>query len=254
MSRRVNLIPMAGAGRRFADAGYTLPKPLIPVEGVPMIVRAASALPPADLRIFICQEEHLRTAPLEATLRRHFSPCHVVSVKDVTAGQACTCLLARELLCADDELVIGACDNSMLYDLPRHEAMLRENDGLVWTFRRNPAVLQNPRMYGWVDADPDLLVRRVSVKVPLSERPMDDHAVIGAFSYRRAGDFLQCADDMIKADRRVNGEFYADAVVNLAVERGLRMAAFEAGTYICWGTPRDLETYDYWRKIFPPSP
>ncbi len=32
------VLPMAGRGSRFANAGYTLPKPLIPVHGVPMIV------------------------------------------------------------------------------------------------------------------------------------------------------------------------------------------------------------------------
>jgi dTDP-glucose pyrophosphorylase len=250
MSRRVNLIPMAGAGRRFSEAGYSLPKPLIPVDGVPMIVRAASALPPADEWIFVCQQEHLRVAPLEATLQRHFSPCRVVSVMGMTAGQACTCLLAREFLRFDDKLVIGACDNSMLYDGARHDALLQDYDGLVWTFRRNPVVLQNPRMYGWVETTGDLVVRRVSVKVPLSAQPMNDHAVIGAFSFRRAGDFVRCAEAMIAAERRVNSEFYADEVVNVAVETGLRMAVFEVDAYVCWGTPRDLETYHYWRKIF----
>ena len=250
MSRRVNLIPMAGAGRRFTEAGYRLPKPLIPVGNTPMIVRAALALPPADAWIFVCQAEHLSMAPLEETLQRHFSPCHVVAVQGVTAGQACTCLLARDLLRPDDKLVIGACDNSMLYDRARHEELLREHDGLVWTFRHNPAVLQNPQMYGWVDADDDLRVRRVLVKVPLSDHPMKDHAVIGAFSYHRAEDFLRCAERMIAAGRRVNNEFYADEVVNVAVESGLRMAVLETDAYICWGTPADLDTYHYWQKIF----
>ena len=51
--RRVNIIPMAGEGIRFADQGYRLPKPLIPINGVPMVVRAAKCLPDADLWIFI---------------------------------------------------------------------------------------------------------------------------------------------------------------------------------------------------------
>ncbi|NBW64539.1 lipopolysaccharide biosynthesis protein, partial [bacterium] len=51
MSRRVNLIPAAGAGARFVEAGYATPKPLLPVDGEPMIVRAARALPEADLYI-----------------------------------------------------------------------------------------------------------------------------------------------------------------------------------------------------------
>ena len=69
MSKRINLIPMAGAGQRFADVGYTLPKPLIPVAGKPMIVRAAGSLPKADKWIFVCRAQHLLSAPVEQVLK-----------------------------------------------------------------------------------------------------------------------------------------------------------------------------------------
>src|SRR5436190_18210022 len=102
--RRVNLIPMAGAGRRFAEAAYALPKPLIPVAGVPMVVRAARALPAADQWIFICRGEHVREAAIDRELRKHFSSAIVLTVDQTTAGQASTCLLAAAELRPDDRL------------------------------------------------------------------------------------------------------------------------------------------------------
>ena len=123
-------------------------------------------------------------------------------------------------------------------------------DALIWTFRKNPAVLQDPRMYGWVDADALNRVRRVSVKVPLSDQPMNDHAVIGAFTFKRAGDFVSAAEAMIRANRRIKNEFYVDEAMNVAVEQGLRVKVFEVQHYICWGTPRDLDTYNYWHGWF----
>jgi len=250
MKRRVNLIPMAGAGQRFVDEGYSLPKPLIPIDGMPMILKAAMALPPADVWIFICRTEHLVLTPLRETLTEYFPGAQIVEVKELTAGQAATCLLARHLLQHDDELVIGACDNSMIYDHMLHEDLLKDNDALIWTFRHNPAVLQNPKMYGWVETGDNKKACRVSVKVPISTDPMNDHAVIGAFSFRRAGDFIQCADQMIAANRRINNEFYADEVMNVAIENGLTTVVMEAESYVCFGTPRDLNTYNYWRHIF----
>jgi bifunctional N-acetylglucosamine-1-phosphate-uridyltransferase/glucosamine-1-phosphate-acetyltransferase GlmU-like protein len=245
MTRRMNLIPLAGAGRRFVEAAYTLPKPLIPVAGVPMVVRAARALPAADHWVFVCRTEHVRDAGIDRELTRHFSPATVVSVDHQTEGQASTCLMAAGALRWDDRLTIGACDNGMAYD----PTLLDERwhtgaDAVIWTFRRNPAVLRNPSMYGWVAVDGRGRVTRVSCKVPLSDQPLNDHAVIGAFSFRFAGDFIRSAERTIALDRRVNGEFYLDVVLDQAAADGLDVRVLEVDRYVCWGTPEDLEAYE----------
>jgi NDP-sugar pyrophosphorylase family protein len=242
MSRRVNLIPMAGAGQRFVDAGYLLPKPLIPVAGVPMIVRAAGALPQADHWIFVCRAEHVRDAGIDRELERHFSPSTVLTVDRLTEGQASTCLLAAGELRSDDVLTIGACDNGMTYDPDRLAGLWHSGaDAVIWTFRGNPAVLQKPSMYGWVQLGDDGRVTGVSCKVPLSDRPMEDHAVIGTFSFRKACDFLRAAERTIALNRRVNGEFYLDVVLDQAAADGLDVRVLEVERYVCWGTPQDLE-------------
>lgn len=242
--RRVNLIPMAGAGQRFADAGYTLPKPLIPVAGVPMIVRAAGSLPFADQWIFVCRAEHILDAAIDVELKRHFSPATVLTVDHLTEGQASTCLLAAGELRPDDRLTIGACDNGMTYDPVRLDECWRAGaDAVIWTFRGNAAVLQNPAMYGWVETCANGRVTRVSCKVPISAHPLEDHAIIGAFSFRKASDFLDTARRTIALDRRVNGEFYLDIVLDQAVADGLNVRLLEVNRYVCWGTPEDLEAY-----------
>lgn len=252
MQRTINLIPMAGAGQRFRDAGYALPKPLIPAGGVPMVVRAADSLPSADRWVFVCRQEHVHGDGMDKELRRLFSPCEIVTVDHLTEGQACTCLLAEGHLRPDDQLHIGACDNAMTWDRTRFEAAMADTgaDAWIWTFRNNPAVLQNPRMYGWVEVGDGRRATRVSCKVPLSDQPMKDHAVIGAFSFRRASDFLAMAHLTIERNVRVNGEFYMDTVMDVAIQEGLRVKVFEVDHYICWGTPRDLELYEYWRGYF----
>ena len=252
MPRRVNLIPMAGAGQRFVDAGYTVPKPLIDVGGQPMIVHAARSLPKPDLWIFVCRAEHVAQARIDLTLQKLFQPCRVITVDHLTEGQACTCLLARDELRPDDELHIGACDNAMTWSPAAYDHTIGDPraDFLVWTFRQNPAVLQDPRMYGWVKTGATGEVTGVSVKIPISETPMNDHAVIGAFSFRRAGLFLDACDDMIRADSRIKNEFYVDNAINFALACGARGLPFEVDRYICWGTPRDLDTFNYWRGYF----
>jgi len=252
MTRRVNLIPMAGAGQRFVDAGFTVPKPLLDVGGSPMIVRAAGSLPKPDHWLFVCRSEHVAESRIDQTLKKLFEPCTIVTVDHLTQGQACTCLLARDALRPDDLLTIGACDNAMTWQPERYDqGFLATNaDFAVWTFRDNPAVLQDPRMYGWVRANADGTIAGISVKVPISENPMKDHAVIGAFTFRRASDFLASCDDMIAADSRIRNEFYVDQAINFALRRGLKGRVIEVDRYICWGTPQDLATYEYWRGYF----
>ena len=252
MAKRINLIPMAGAGQRFITAGYQSPKPLLSVSGRPMIVQAAGCLPTADQWIFVCRKEHIVEAKIDRELRKHFKSTDIIALDHLTEGQACTCLTAKGILDPNANLTIGACDNAMIYNQALFESEISSSgvDALIWTFRQNPAVLQDPRMYGWVDADVSGRVRRLSVKMPISDQPMNDHAVIGAFTFKRACDFVDLAESMIRANRRIRNEFYVDEVMNVAVEQGLSVKVFEVQHYICWGTPRDLETYNNWHSWF----
>jgi NDP-sugar pyrophosphorylase family protein len=237
------------------DAGYRTPKPLIKVVGQPMVVRAAECLPPADKWIFVCLQDHIRRAAIDEVLKDRFPGSDIVPVNSTTEGQVCTCLLARHLLEEDDMLTIGACDNAMTYSQKAWEEMwhVGGTDCVVWTFRNSPAVLHDPTMYGWVDVGEQDLVQRVSCKVPISSSPMSDHAVIGAFTFSKASDFLNCADRLISQQRRIRNEFYVDELMNVSIESGMTCRPFEVDRYVCWGTPQDLETFEYWRGFFSES-
>lgn len=247
-----NLIPLAGAGARFSAVGYTDPKPLIPVDDQPMIIRATSDLPKPDRWIFLCRAEQLKCYPLEETLTRHYPKSSIISVTKLTAGQASTCLLAKELINNDDELLIGACDNGMIYDQAAWQALNADQqiDAVVFTFRNHVTVARNPKAYGWVEVDTNNLVKRVSVKQPISANPKRDHAVVGVFWFRHGRNFVAAAEDMIAKNTRVNNEFYVDECINNAIQLGQRIKVFEIDRYICWGTPNDLATYQYWKDYF----
>ena len=242
--RRVNLIPTAGAGQRFVDAGYNVPKPLIEIDGLPMVVQAAKTLPPADHWIFICRDEHVCEYEIDQKLNRHFPDAKIVHASYLTEGQACTCLLAKEYLYPDDELTIGACDNAVDYNLDTYKEQLSESDALVWTFRNNRAVLRNPKMYGWVEIDQKGQAIKVSCKDPISEQPIKDHAVVGTFSFKRADTFIRCVESMIAKDRRINGEFFMDVALDECIQLGCVVRTVEVQKYVCWGTPKDLIEYN----------
>ena len=103
-------------------------------------------------------------------------------------------------------------------------------------------------MFGWIDAVGGL-IRSISVKTPLSA-PASDPIVLGTFTFRRANDFRRALDRLIARDGRINGEFYIDSLINDAIALGLQCHLLEVDSYLCWGTPNDLRTFEYWQSCF----
>ena len=246
----IALIPMAGAGSRFAEQGYTTPKPLLPVLGFPMVVNAAKALPVSEKYVFVVRDFQIKEYAIDQHLKSFFPNSEIVVLDHLTEGQAVTCLMAKDLINISEPLVIGASDNGMIYDREKFEYISKEADAIVFTFRNNPAVLEKPQAYGWVKVDENLDVKQVSVKVPISESPMHDHAVVGTFWFKSGKIFVEAAEHMIAANTRVNNEFYVDECVNDLLSLGYKVKVFEIDHYVCWGTPNDYKTFNYWNEFF----
>lgn len=229
-----------------------MPKPLVPVSGLPMAVRAAQSLPDADRWVFVCLAEHLKKYGLDRVLEAYFPGCSVIAVEQRTEGQACSCLLAEPLLDPDESLCIGACDNGMLWDRGRLESLWADLgvDAIIFTFRENPTASRNPTAYGWVRVGEQGRALGVSCKVPISDKPSKDHAIVGTFWFRRSRTFFDGVREQVARDLRVNGEFYVDVTMDVLIQRGLDVRVFEVERYIAWGTPEDLRTYEYWESLF----
>ncbi len=246
------VVPMAGAGQRFRDAGYALPKPLIPIGGVPMVVRAVRDLPVASRVVFVCHPAHVAEHRVDALLREWFPGCRVVVTPGMTEGQACSVRLAAPELDPEEAVLVAACDNTHVYSAERFAALTADSslDALVWTYRGDPRVLVRPQWYGWVRTRGDFEVAEVSVKVPISADPLADHVVSGTFWFRFAGLMLRGIDELVWTNERVNNEFYLDSVPNVLLRRGCRVGVFEADKYIGWGTPDDVRSYCQWERYF----
>ncbi len=249
---KVNLIPLAGKGQRFLNEGYKLPKPLISVDGIPMVIKATKSLPTANKYIFLCLQEHIEEYKIDKKIKKYYPKAIIVPIKKITEGQASTCILAQEFINPEDELTIGACDNGMAYDQKDFSKLMnkKNTDAIIWTFRNNPNVKRNPEHWGWVKVEKNNNVKKVSVKIPISNSPINDHAIVGSFSFKKAKYFFENANQMIRENKRINNEFYNDECMNFLVKNKLNVKVFEIDTYLGWGTPADLKTYEYWSSFF----
>ena len=245
------LVPMAGYGKRFSDAGYALTKPLIPVSGRPMVIQAARDLPDAPAIRFVLRQDIPMLDEILAKLRTSFMGTSTLVLDHGTEGQAITCALGVADMDPDQPVTIGACDNAMLYEPAGFEAALRDEatDVLVWVVRGHADGRLRPQNFGWVDVDADNQITGVRVK-EAPDDPATAPMIVGAFTFRRAGDYLEACRRLVAREGRVNGEYYVDSLIADAVEMGLTCRLFEIEHYLGWGTPNDYRTFEYWQSCF----
>jgi NDP-sugar pyrophosphorylase family protein len=249
------ILPMAGAGSRFVMKGYNEPKPLLDINGLPMVIQAINCLPRSDNTIFICQKEHLnKYQNLNDAIKDYDMNSEIISINHITEGQAITCQIGitQANLKMDNPILISACDNGVYYNADKYQALLDDPDIdiIVWSFRNNQTSKVNPNMYAWLEVDSNDYIKHVSCKKFIYDDPLKTHAIIGTMFFRKAKYFTEGLKKNIDENIRTNGEFYVDDVLNQNIKAGLKVKVFEVEHYICWGTPDDYETYKYWQKFF----
>lgn len=245
------IVPLAGRGSRFNK--YDLPKPLLPVDGAPMVLASTRDLPEASRYVYVCLEEHVREHAVDKIILNARPRAEVISIPQVTEGQACTCEIAIRSagLSPDEPIMITACDNTCLYDAAQLQQWLSDTtvDVIVFAFKGHPSSRNNPNMYAWLETDADGTLRRVSCKNFSPERHNleQSYVIEGTMYFRKALYFLDGLEHNRRNKIRTNGEYYVDDVLNVNVRSGLRVKVLPLTDYICWGTPDDYETYNYWK-------
>ena len=228
------LIPMAGAGTRFSQAGYTFPKPLIEVNGKPMIQVVIENLNIEAHYIFLVQQEHYEKYNLKQLLNLIAPGCDIVQVNGITEGAACTTLLAKDLINTGEPLLIANSDqyvewnsNEVLYGFTADEI-----DGGIVTFKAT-----HPK-WSFARVGEDGFVAEVAEKNPIS-----DDATVGIYYWKQGKDYVKYAERMIEKNVRTNNEFYVCPVFNQAIEDGQKIKIKQIERMWGIGTPEDLEYF-----------
>lgn len=230
------LIPMAGEGSRFAKEGYTFPKPLIDVNGSPMIQTVVENLDFDAEYIFLVRSQHLKEySGLHDTLNRISNGnFKIVEVNGLTEGAACTALLAKEYIDCDEDILIANSDQYIEYQKENFSLLknLTNVDSIVWCFN---AV--HPK-WSFVKTNARGFVTEVAEK-----RPISNIATCGIYWYRKGSDFVKYAEKMINKNIRVNNEFYIAPVYNELIKDNKTLIPFYVHKMWGLGTPEDLVTY-----------
>lgn len=230
------IIPMAGAGSRFAQAGYSFPKPLIDVKGKPMIQVVAEMLNIEANYVYVVQKEHRAKYNLDTLLNLITPGCKIVETEGVTEGAACTALLAKEHIDTDAPLLFANSDQHIVWNSTEFFYKMNETDvdGGILCFKGT-----HPK-WSFAKVDENNKVIEVAEKNPIS-----DNATVGMYYWKRGSDFVKYAEQMIEKDIRVNNEFYVCPVYNEAIQDDKHISCFMIEKDAMWGlgTPEELNYY-----------
>lgn len=227
------LIPMAGRGSRFEQAGYTFPKPLIEVHGKPMIQVVVENLNIEANYIFLVQKEHYEKYNLKTMLNLITPGCKIVQVDRVTEGAACTALLAKDLINNDNPLLIANSDQFLEWESGKFMySMVGDGvDGGIVTFKATHPKWSFVKIEnGWI--------KQVAEKNPIS-----NDATVGVYYWKKGSDFVTNAEDMIARNIRTNNEFYIAPIFNQKIEDGGRIKPYQIDKMWGIGTPEDLKYF-----------
>lgn len=231
------VIPMSGEGKRFAERGYTFPKPLVEIIGRPMIEVVVENLTPAEPHefIFVCKQEHVEQFALADVLHLIAPDCKIVTMRQPTAGALCSVLLAMEHINTDDEVLVANADQFIDVSINTFLSTARAEaaDGCVMTF---PST--HPK---WSYAK----VEGGEVVAIAEKRPISHHATVGLYYFRSGKDFIEGAERMILKSATLKGEFYVSPVYNELILAGRRITIHEVAReqMHSLGTPEDVEAF-----------
>lgn len=234
---------MAGRASRFKEAGYEMPKALIPIKEKYMIQWAVDSF--AFLKnpefIFICLREHEEKFGISSKLKKMYGEkIKVLFTDGVTEGAAATALLAKDLINNDEEMIISNADQFFVSKLFRKELESKSKayTGLIPVFEGT-----HPR-WSFAKVNDKGFVTEVAEKVPIS-----NNATVGVYYFKKGKDFVWAAQEMIRKDIRRNNEFYVCPVFNELIGRGDRIKAAFADAMWSLGTPEDVAYFDkYYRN------
>lgn len=242
-------IPMTGTGERYKRAGYTQPKPLVPVDGAPMIERVLAAFPPDGKYVFGVNREHAETTELLPTLRRLRPQGTIVVMDGHKDGPVRTILEAADALPDDEDVCVNYCDFGVGWSFSRFVEWLRDGawEGAMTGYRGFHPHSLGPTLYAYIRNAGERVIE-IREKHHFTPNKFEEYASSGLYWFKTGRALKAAARALVDRGERVNNEFYASMLMQVLIEDDQRVGIYELDRFYQWGTPEDLRDYESWAR------
>lgn len=228
------VIPMAGRGSRYSNLGYSTPKPLINIEGKPMLYYAFNSVRKIkyDKIIFIALKEHDEVYNLNKLIRKEIvNDFELILLDEITEGQLCTVLKAKDYFKKGDGILIAASDSYVESDI--HLEIDCKCDGLI--------SVANLEGNNWSFASVDNEGRVVEVR---EKDRISEHASTGIYYFSDAKVFEIEAERLISNKETTKNEYYVMPVYQKLINNNKLIKLSHAKSMWDMGTPEAKSKFE----------
>jgi len=245
------IIPMSGVGQRFIDAGYSDPKPVIEVDGKPIIEHVVNLFPGEKNITFICNRRHLRETEVGNILKRISPEGKIIEIPNHKYGPVYAVSKIFDQINDEEEVIVNYCDFSKYWDYKdflRHTRE-RDADGAIPAYKNFHPHMLGKTNYAFM-RDENQWMMEIREKKPFTENRTQEYASDGTYYFKKGSYVKKYFKDLMDKDINVNGEYYISMIYNLLKEDNLRISIYEIQHMLQWGAPDDLEEYKKWSEYF----
>ena len=245
------IIPMSGIGQRFINAGYVKPKPLVVIDGMPIIEHVVALFPKETNFFFICNSIHLKETNMRDILKKIAPKGRICEIHPHKKGPVHAVVQILDLINKDEEVIVNYCDFSTYWsyqDFLKHTRK-RNADGAIPAYKGFHPHMLGSTNYAFMREDRQWMLE-IKEKEPFTNNRNNEYASNGTYYFKTgeimAHSFLKLIDRHIN----INGEFYVSLAYNILLEDKLKVSIYEVEHMLQWGTPADVEEYRSWSNYF----
>ena len=244
------IVPMSGLGSRFLRAGYSMPKPLLPVHNRPIIEWVLAAFPGAIDPLFICRKEHLEETNMRDILLALKPEATILGIEGAKLGPVDALLKAQDAIDDRRAAIVSYCDYYMQWDyrLFVEHVMRTQCAGSVPCYTGfHPHLLPRKNLYACCRVDDDDRLLEIREKHSFTDDKTLSRHSPGAYYFAEGQLLKHYSRRLMEAEDSLNGEYYVSMVYNHMIADKLLVTAPANVKHFCqWGTPEDLEDYLFW--------
>jgi NDP-sugar pyrophosphorylase family protein len=248
------VIPMSGLGSRFIEAGYQDPKPLIKVNGKPIIEYVINLFPGETDFIFVCREEHLNETNMAEVLKKLMPSGEIVSIPGHKLGPVYAVAQVLDRIDDNEPVITNYCDFYMDWDYADFKKVVEETAcaGAIPSYTGfHPHLLPEKNVYAGCRVDEQNNLLEIKEKFSFTQDKTKSHHSGGTYYFGKGQYVKKYFTQMMEEKIQLNGEYYISLVYPLMLRDNLNVLVYDKIPHFCqWGTPEDLEEYNYWRNIF----
>jgi NDP-sugar pyrophosphorylase family protein len=238
------IIPAAGLGSRFKDV-YNKPKPLIDVNNSPMYKEAINlSFNPENVVIVTRKDLDFYKEFKDSAENSGYT---FIGLDSITDGQAITIKEGLKEI-THGPIIINSCDQGILYDEIKFNNIYDSSDIIVCGIKNYQPALRKVNSFSWIKCDGDNVIEVASKRC--DGDPKESLAFVSCLLYKDKHILEDSINALIKRGAKTNGEYYIDESINDSISLGYKVKVLEIDAYLNWGTPEELELYQWWNRFF----